>query len=123
MFHRGCYKFVAKLFTGMKNAVEIGCADAFGMLIVLQEVGYVVATDFDPMFVQDVSKRCDEGWPIDVRLHDILEKQASGAFGGVYSLDVLEHIYQGKENQQETRNSKGAGVHRSVFHYISPKAP
>jgi len=91
------YKFVAKMFAGMKSVLEIGCADAFGTRIVMQEVGHVVATDFDPVFVEDVSNRRDERWPIDIRLHDILEGPVSGEFDGVYSLDVLEHIEQEKE--------------------------
>lgn len=88
------YKFVAKMFTGMKNVLEIGCADAFGTRIVLQEVEHVVAADFDPVFVEDVSTRHNERWPIEVRLHNILDGPVPGLFDGVYSLDVLEHIVQ-----------------------------
>lgn len=109
------YKFVAKMFTGMKNVLEIGCADAFGTRIVLQEVGHVVATDFDPVFVDDVSNRRDDRWPIDVRLHDILEGPVTGAFDGVYSLDVLEHIQQEKEglfvaNIVHSLNDRGVAI-------------
>jgi len=30
------YKFVAKMFAGMKKVLEVGCADAFGTRIVRQ---------------------------------------------------------------------------------------
>src|SRR5437870_4967478 len=32
------YKFAAKMFSGMKRVMEVGCADAFGTRLVRQEV-------------------------------------------------------------------------------------
>ena len=51
------YKFVAKLLSGRKHVLEIGCADAFGTRIVRQEVQKLTATDFDPVFIEDVKKK------------------------------------------------------------------
>jgi hypothetical protein len=51
------YKFVAKLLSGRCNVLEIGCADAFGTRIVLQEVQNLTAIDFDPVFIADVKVR------------------------------------------------------------------
>jgi len=47
------YKFVAKMLTGKTSVLEIGCADAFGTPLVLQEVGALTAADFDWMFVRE----------------------------------------------------------------------
>src|SRR3954471_18439067 len=51
------YKFVSKMLAGKQRALEVGCGDAFGTRIVLQEVPYVCAVDFDPFFVNDVIVR------------------------------------------------------------------
>jgi hypothetical protein len=59
------YKFVAKLLSGRKHVLEIGCADAFGTRIVRQEVQKLTATDFDPVFIEDVKKRMSPQWEFD----------------------------------------------------------
>src|SRR5215203_198535 len=51
------YKFVAKMLGGKKRVLEVGCADAFGTRIVVQEGCKVTASDFDPVFVQDARER------------------------------------------------------------------
>lgn len=86
------YKFVAKMLSGRRHVLEVGCADAFGTRLVQQEVGAVTAIDFDPVFVRDVEERMDARWPLEVRVHDILEGPVEGVFDGAYALDVLEHI-------------------------------
>lgn len=86
------YKFVAKMLSGRRNVLEIGCGDAFGTRLVLQEVEHLTAIDFDPVFVKDVIDRLDQRWKFDCRVHDILERPVEGIFDGAYALDVLEHI-------------------------------
>lgn len=87
------YKFVARMFAGLDKVLEVGCADAFGTRIVQQTVGQVVAVDFDPLFVEDVEARMDrEHWPLDVRVHDLLDGPVDVAADGAFALDVLEHI-------------------------------
>ena len=93
------YKFVAKMLSGKARVLEIGCADAFGTRVVQQEVGSVVAIDFDPVFVNDVLSRMDERWKFECRVHDILQGPMSPEFDGAYSLDVLEHILPEQEHQ------------------------
>lgn len=92
------YKFVSKMFSGMENVLEVGCADAFATRIVAQEVKRVIAIDFDPVFVRDAVSHLDDRWQIDIRVHDILYGPLEGSFDGVYSLDVLEHIPKDKED-------------------------
>jgi 2-polyprenyl-3-methyl-5-hydroxy-6-metoxy-1,4-benzoquinol methylase len=92
LFTLSRYKFVAKMLSGRKRVLEIGCADAFGTRLVQQEVGRVTAVDFDPVFVEDAISRIDPAWPMDCRVHDMLSGPVEGSFDGIYSLDVLEHI-------------------------------
>lgn len=86
------YKFVSKTLSGLGRVLEIGCADAFGSRIVLQEIGHLTAVDIDPVFVQDVLDRMDTRWSFDCRVHDMLQGPVPGPFDGAYSLDVIEHI-------------------------------
>jgi 2-polyprenyl-3-methyl-5-hydroxy-6-metoxy-1,4-benzoquinol methylase len=107
------YKFVAKMLSGSRHVLEIGCADAFGSRILLQEVERLTAVDFDPVFVEDVRSRADSRWPIDCRVHDMLEGPVEGDFDAAFSLDVLEHIAPEQE-QRFLRNTvdslEGDGV-------------
>jgi SAM-dependent methyltransferase len=86
------YKFVAKMLSGKSRVLEVGCADAFGTRVVQQEVGSVVAVDFDPVFVKDVRARMRERWTFECRVHDMLDGPIHPRFDAAYSLDVLEHI-------------------------------
>lgn len=93
------YKFVAKMLSGMPRVLEVGCADAFATRIVAQEVGSVTAVDFDPLFIEDVKARMDPRWPIDARVHDMLDAPVEGVFDAAYAIDVLEHIAAEKEDR------------------------
>lgn len=86
------YKFVAKLLSGRRHVLEVGCADAFGTRIVVQEVQHLTATDFDPIFVEDARSRQSDRWPFTCVVHDMLSGPMPGSFDGAYALDVLEHI-------------------------------
>jgi 2-polyprenyl-3-methyl-5-hydroxy-6-metoxy-1,4-benzoquinol methylase len=87
------YKFVAKMLSGKRHVLEVGCADAFGTRLVLQEVGAVTAIDFDPLFIEDALARMrTDAWVCDCRVHDILDGPVRGDFDAAYSLDVFEHI-------------------------------
>ncbi|HEY1980245.1 MAG TPA: class I SAM-dependent methyltransferase [Xanthobacteraceae bacterium] len=92
------YKFAAKLLSGRKHVLEIGCADAFGTRIVRQEVQKLTATDFDPVFIADVKKRMNPRWEFEVLVHDMLSGPVPGSYNGIYALDVLEHIAPAKEH-------------------------
>lgn len=92
LFTLARYKFVAKMLSGRRRVLEVGCADAFGTRLVQQEVGHVTAVDFDPIFVEDAKSRLDPHWPMDLFTHDMLSGPVPGTFDGAYCLDVLEHI-------------------------------
>lgn len=91
------YKFVAKMLSGMKQVLEVGCADAFGTRIVLQEVKQLTAVDFDPVLVKDVLNRMDPHWKFNCKVHDLLQGPMEEKFDAAYALDVIEHIPQKDE--------------------------
>ena len=93
------YKFIAKMLSGCEHVLEVGCGDAFATRIVLQEVRRVTAVDFDPSFIDDANARVAGRWAIDCRVHDVLEGPVDGAFDGIFSLDVLEHIKAADEDR------------------------
>lgn len=93
------YKFVSKMFAGMNRVLEVGCADAFGTRIVRQEVPHVVATDFDPVFIQHNQAGGDGKWNITYKVHDMLAGPLAEGFDGVYAVDVIEHILPENELQ------------------------
>jgi|SRR5271154_1370172 len=87
------YKFVAKMLSGRKRVLEIGCGDGFPIPIVLQTVEAVHAIDIDPVFIEDIRERADDKWKFTFAVHDMLTGPVpERPFDGAYSLDVLEHI-------------------------------
>ena len=95
------YKFVAKMLSGKKRVLEVGCADAFGTRLVAQELGAgaVTASDFDPVFIEDARKRMkSDSWECECVVHDILEGPLCGDFDAAYTLDVFEHIVPEREH-------------------------
>lgn len=101
------YKFVAKMLSGLPKVLEVGCADAWGSRVVVQEVGRLLAVDFDPVFIEDARSRMDARWGFDLAVHDILQGPVAGLFEGAYSLDVLEHIPTDRE-EEFVRNLAGS---------------
>jgi 2-polyprenyl-3-methyl-5-hydroxy-6-metoxy-1,4-benzoquinol methylase len=93
------YKFTAKMLSGRKNVLEVGCADAFFTRVVKQEVGKLTAVDFDPLFIEDAKKHLNERWNFDCKVHDILKGPVAGKFDGIYSIDVIEHIKKSDEDK------------------------
>lgn len=99
LFTLSRYKFVARMLSGRKRVLEVGCADAFGTRIVQQAVGAVTAVDFDPIFIADVKERMNPHWPIEAFVHDMMRGPVPGSFDAAYALDVLEHIPEHDEHQ------------------------
>lgn len=109
------YKFVAKMLSGRKNVLEVGCADAFGTRIVLQEVAKLTAIDFDPVFVADAKARMDPKWAFECRVHDMLAGPVPGDFDGAYALDVIEHIRPADENAFLSNITASLGLHGALI--------
>jgi len=86
------YKFVAKMLSGKKRVLEVGCGDAWASRVVKQEVETLVGIDIDPVFITDARDAMDPKWAFEVRVHDMLAGPVDGPFDALYALDVLEHI-------------------------------
>ena len=114
------YKFVAKMLTGKKSVVEVGCADAFGTRVVQQEVPNVTVLDFDPIFINDVVSRAQAEWPLTALVHDILDGPIPDKpYEAAYSLDVIEHISKSDEDTF-MRNIADSVGNNGVFIVGSP---
>ena len=92
------YKFVAKMLGGCFNVGEVGCGDAFGARVVLQEVPNVTVYDFDSLFIEDIRARYDERWPLKAEVHDIVASRLPRKHEALFSLDVIEHIASSDED-------------------------
>jgi len=111
LFTLSRYKFISKMLSGRNHVLEVGCGDAFGTRIVLQEVKEITAVDIDPVFIKDIKERMVERWKFNCQVHDILEKPVAGIFDGAYSLDVLEHIPQKDEERYITNIARSLAEH------------
>ena len=85
------YKHTAKLLSGKRNVLEVGCSDGFGSRIVRQHVGRLTALDIDPIAIEEAEANSSPSWPIEFRVYDFLSAPVTG-FDAVYALDVFEHI-------------------------------
>jgi 2-polyprenyl-3-methyl-5-hydroxy-6-metoxy-1,4-benzoquinol methylase len=109
------YKFVAKMLKGRRRVLEVGCADAFGTRVVRQEVGALVAVDFDPVFIADAQDRADLHWPVEYRVHDLLAGPVAGPFDAAYCLDVIEHIDVRDEDRFIANMARSLTPHGAVL--------
>ena len=93
------YKFCSKMLSGRKMVLEIGCGDAFGIVIVKQTVRKVHGIDFEPLVIEDDKRRFEEEGIVEVTfsIHDITDAPLKEEFDAAYSLDVIEHIDQEQE--------------------------
>ena len=98
LFTLARYKFVSKMFDGYETVLEIGCGDAFATRIVQQTVKKVTATDFDPIFIEEIHDRRQHKWELDAHVHNMVLEPTKQSFDGIFSLDVLEHVHQSDED-------------------------
>jgi cyclopropane fatty-acyl-phospholipid synthase-like methyltransferase len=82
------------MLAGKSEVLEVGCGDAFGMVVVLQTVESVHGIDFEPLVIEDTKTRlAAEGIQrCSFQVLDIIERPADRKFDAAYSLDVIEHI-------------------------------
>jgi 2-polyprenyl-3-methyl-5-hydroxy-6-metoxy-1,4-benzoquinol methylase len=93
------YKFAARMLSGSKRVLEVGCGDGWPIRIVLQEVEEIHGIDIDPLFIEDIEARVDPKWPFKFFIHDILSGPLKPIYDAAYSLDVLEHITPENEHK------------------------
>ena len=88
------YKFCARMLVGKSEVLEVGCGDAFGMMVVLQAVKSVHGIDFESLVIDDAKARlAAEGVQrCSFSVLDITKRPVGRKFNAAYSLDVIEHI-------------------------------
>ena len=86
------YKFVAKMLSGKKRVLEVGCGDAWASRVVKQEVEMLIGIDIDREFVEDAMAGMEEPWRFECRVQNMLDGPVAPPFDAAFALDVLEHI-------------------------------
>jgi 2-polyprenyl-3-methyl-5-hydroxy-6-metoxy-1,4-benzoquinol methylase len=86
------YKFCAKMLTGKKSVVEIGCGDCFGSPLVAQVTEKMTCIDIEQKLIDNNKVRLAQLDKIDFAVCDITKGSPEGIFESAMSLDVLEHI-------------------------------
>lgn len=109
------YKFVAKMLEGCDQALEIGCQEGLGSMVVAKAVRRLVATDFyKPHIESCLSRMSGLASNIEFRGHDIIDGPMTESFEGAYSLDVIEHIDPSQEDRF-MENVVGSLTEHGVF--------
>jgi len=86
------YKFCAKMFQGKNSVLEIGCGDAFGTPVVAQVVGLVHCVDWEPLLLDDNTKRLKYFKNCTFAKMDITKEHTKERYDAAFCLDVIEHI-------------------------------
>ncbi len=86
------YKFVARMLTGKKNVLEVGCGDAYGTPVVAQFVDSVLGVDIDEKIIASDQARMKDFRNIRFEVMDFRLSTPQEIFAAVYSIDVIEHI-------------------------------
>jgi len=98
LFTLSRYKFVAKMFDGFNQVLEVGCGDGFPARIVAQSVHHLTATDFDEGLISTAqSIHASNRWNVTFEVLNPLQSSSKGKYDGIYALDVLEHIAPNQE--------------------------
>ena len=93
------YKFVSKMFSGLKSVLEVGCGDAFASRIVRQTVAKLDVSDHDPDLISEAKSRDMKKWKMEYLIHNMIFRSTKKKYDGIYLLDVLEHIDKNKEKK------------------------
>lgn len=106
------YKFVAKMLAGYASALEIGCQEGLGTLLVAKSVPHVIATDFYLPHIESCRERlANIALNVDFKAHDIISGPLSEKVDAAFSLDVLEHIDPNQEDLFMTHVCRSLSSH------------
>tara|TARA_X000001036_G_scaffold439494_1_gene490843 strand:- start:6422 stop:7084 length:663 start_codon:yes stop_codon:yes gene_type:complete len=90
------YKFVAKMFEGFKDVLEVGAGDGFKSPIVGQMCKNLTLCDVEKNNYHEFQRIKIKNYKY--ILNDFTKKKIQKKFDGIYLLDVFEHIEKKKEN-------------------------
>ena len=91
------YKFCAKMLEQKENILEIGCGDAFGAPLVAAAVKSLTCIDIDSDMIPKNSERLSFVENLKFEVFEILKAPYKQKMDGMYSIDVLEHLYPEEE--------------------------
>ena len=74
------YKFVARLLSGKKSVLEIGCSDGFNSRVVLQEVKNLTISDVDKKILKSARKIKNNKWKFKIIEHNFIKKKPSSSY-------------------------------------------
>jgi SAM-dependent methyltransferase len=98
LFMLARYKFVAKMFSGFADVLEVGCGDAWASRVVKQHVHRLTGVDMDERFLRQAAYNANGNWTISLREQNVLCEPINSLHDGIYLLDVLEHVSQENED-------------------------
>ena len=102
LFSLARYKFVAKMFAGYENVLEVGSADGLGAYLVSRAVETITCVDLDETLIASAKKSVSPyAKNMMFMAGNILQKDFLNQkkFNGIFLLDVLEHIKVEDENE------------------------
>jgi 2-polyprenyl-3-methyl-5-hydroxy-6-metoxy-1,4-benzoquinol methylase len=105
------YKFCARLLSGMKTVIEIGCGDGFGGAIVAQTVQQLICTDVNPDLLQENRIRMSNFKNVTFEYHDFRQASFPQPAEAVYLIDTIEHIYPEEEDAFMTHLTASLTTH------------
>lgn len=93
------YKFVSKMLSDYGDVLEIGCGDAFGSVIVANEVQNLTCTDYDKKLIYEAKNRSEhKKLKTKFEVFDFITSKFHSHQDAIYCLDVFEHIPQPSED-------------------------
>jgi len=92
------YKFCASLLQNVDTAIEIGCGDGFGSVIVADAVKKLICTDINEKMLLDNKQRNSFLINTDYLYHDFRKTVFNESVDAIYLLDVIEHIFIQEES-------------------------
>jgi len=108
------YKFAAKMLARKKAILEVGCGEGIGtMMLACETRARVTGIDFDSTQIDYARRNLWEPFArlrpaekdrLTFRSHDfVAARDDLGEFDGLVSLDVIEHVPQGEEEDRFLR--------------------
>lgn len=90
LYHLSYYKFAAKVIGRDRRVLDIGCSEGWGTWLLAKECGFARGVDLDPEAISTAEANWIEP-SVEFACEDFLEHE-QGAFGGIATFDVIEHI-------------------------------
>lgn len=107
------YKFVAKMFEGFNEVLEVGAGDGFKSTIVGQFCKNLTLSDLELENQKEYDRTKVKKFKF--ILNDFTKKSLKKKYDGIYLLDVLEHISKKKENLFLTNLKKSLKTNGSII--------